>query len=104
MTPHTIYVLIESMCSLSKFLQFAIDQRFLLPCVCPYGLVHRERHEGSKQVHKVGGRGGELDRLCKGGLPRGLKGAKVWDEVIVDEIVVLVHGFVVTLQCDCEVL
>ena len=92
------------MCGFTKLFQLGANQLIAFGVVGPHSLAHRERQETRKQVHKVRSWGGELDGFRKCCLPRWFQSAKVWDKVIVDEVVVLIDSFIVTFQSAREVL
>ena len=61
-------------------------------------------HQRGKQVHKVSSRRCELHWFGQRGFAWRFQCAKVRDEIIVDEVIVLIDSLIVSLHCLCHVL
>lgn len=96
--------LIESGRSLSEFVYLRGNQAVLLARVRADSLTDRQGHQVLEQILEIGCWAGELDRLSQSGLPRGLQSIELGNEVIVDEVIVFVGLFEVSLQTSCQFL
>ena len=95
---------VEGLCGFSQSLQLRSNKLVLLCRETAHGLSHCKGHQSREHVLEVRRRGGEWSWLGKAGLPGWLKGAKAWYNIVVDKVVVLVDGFVVSLQSHRELL
>ncbi len=53
---------------------------------------------------EIRGRTGEFDSLSQSGFARRFKSSKIWDTIIVDEVIIFAYGFIVSLHTASQLL